>query len=165
MYIKQKNLQNINTFLRRGKVLIIYGARRVGKTTLINRYLEQIKENHLLVSGDDLTVREYLSSQSINKLKDFVGDNKLLVVDEAQYIPQIGLNLKLLIDNNPELKILATGSSSFELAKDILKIGYLQHPIFYYRYNERSLSNTKTAGRAKIKEKLDKGITGGDLIE
>jgi predicted AAA+ superfamily ATPase len=72
-----------------------------------------------LVNGDDIIVRQYLESQSIQKLKDFVGHHSLLVVDEAQYVDKIGLNLKLIVDHIPTIKIIATGSSSFDLSRDI----------------------------------------------
>ncbi|MCB0303310.1 MAG: ATP-binding protein [Calditrichaeota bacterium] len=121
-YIPQHQLENLRRYLESGKVLVLYGARRVGKTTLIQRFLETLppgSEKVLFVNGDDIVVRQFLESQSIQKLRDFVGDHTLLVVDEAQYVQQIGLNLKLLIDNLPALKIIATGSSSLNLAKDI----------------------------------------------
>lgn len=102
-----------------GKVVIIYGARRTGKTTLIQHYLESVTEKYLLVTGDDILVRQYLESQSLQTLKDFIGNHSLLVVDEAQNVRQIGHNLKLIIDNIPNIRIIATGSSSFDLARDI----------------------------------------------
>ena len=71
------------------------------------------------MNGDDIFVRQHLGSQSINKLRDFIGTNTLLVIDEAQYVEKIGLNLKLIVDHLPHIKIIATGSSSFSLAKDI----------------------------------------------
>ncbi|MDZ7363672.1 MAG: ATP-binding protein [candidate division KSB1 bacterium] len=126
MYIPQKQIENLEHLLAPGKVLVLYGARRVGKTTLIKKFIENyLRENPseasrvLLVNGDDIVVRQFLESQSIQKLKDFVGHHALLVIDEAQYVAQIGLNLKLLVDHVPHLKIIATGSSSFDLAKDI----------------------------------------------
>lgn len=124
MYIPQKQLENLYKFLEPGKVVVIYGPRRVGKTTLINKFLEQLNQNDhhekiLMVNGDDIVARQYLESQSIEKLKDFVGGHTLLIVDEAQYIEQIGLNLKLIVDHLPQVKVIATGSSSFELARDI----------------------------------------------
>lgn len=96
--------------------MIVYGPRRVGKTTLLRHYLAQCREDALMVTGEDITVREYLESQSLTKLRAFVGDRRLLIVDEAQYIREVGLNLKMLVDHVPELKIIATGSSSFELS-------------------------------------------------
>ncbi|MCK4912778.1 MAG: ATP-binding protein [Candidatus Omnitrophica bacterium] len=119
MYIPQEQLKNLNSFLQPQKAVIIYGSRRCGKTTLLNEILKSIKEKYLLVNGEDITVQEYLSSQSIEKLKSFVGDNKLLLIDEAQKIKNIGLNIKLLLDNVDMLKIVAAGSSSFDLAQQI----------------------------------------------
>lgn len=110
---------NIKKLLRPGKAVIIYGPRRCGKTTLIYEYLKNVKDKYMLVNGEDITVHEYLSSQSIEKLKNFVGDKKLLVIDEAQKIKNIGQNLKLIIDHIKNIKIIATGSSSFGLAQNI----------------------------------------------
>ena len=118
IYIPQKQLKNLKKNIRPNKAVIIYGPRRCGKTTLLNKFLEQTKEKYLLVSGEDIGVQEYLSSQSISKLKNFVGENKLLAVDEAQKINNIGLNLKLIVDHLKNIKIIATGSSSFSLAKN-----------------------------------------------
>ncbi|MDD5287250.1 MAG: ATP-binding protein [Desulfuromonadaceae bacterium] len=119
MYIIQKHLENLKRALLPGKAVIIYGARRTGKTTLVKRFLQDIDEPYLLVSGEDITVQGYLSSQSIEKLSAFVGDNRLLVVDEAQKVPGIGINLKLIIDHIPDIRIIATGSSSFDLARAV----------------------------------------------
>lgn len=119
MYILQKQLENINKFVQPGKVIIIYGARRVGKTTLLKKYIENQVEPVLFVSGDDIIAREFLESQSIRKLRNFIGQHNLLIIDEAQYIHKIGLNLKLIVDHINHVKIITTGSSSFDLARDI----------------------------------------------
>lgn len=119
MYIPQKQLENLERLIIPGKVMVIYGPRRCGKTTLINKFLENVSEKFILVSGDDIIIQDYLSSQSISKLKSFVGDNTFLIIDEAQRIKEIGLNLKLMIDHIKNIKIIVTGSSSFDLAKDI----------------------------------------------
>lgn len=119
MYIPQRQLANLKEAVRPGKVVIIYGPRRAGKTTLLKKFIESVDDEVLFVNGDDIAARQYLESQSIEKLRDFVGNHSMLVVDEAQYIRQIGLNLKLLVDHIPSLRIIATGSSSFDLAKDI----------------------------------------------
>lgn len=122
MYIYQKQLDNLSSLIAPGRVILIYGPRRVGKTTLINRYLDEMpgaeRKKALVVTGDDIGVREYLESQSIAKLKDFVGDREILFVDEAQRIREIGLNLKLIVDNIQGIRVIATGSSSIDLARD-----------------------------------------------
>lgn len=119
VYITQKQIENLRKLLSPNKVLVIYGPRRVGKTTLLKNFLKDITEKTLFVNGDDIVVRQYLESQSIQKLRDFIGNHSLLVIDEAQYIKQIGLNLKLIVDHIPDIKVIATGSSSFDLARDI----------------------------------------------
>jgi hypothetical protein len=119
MYIPQKQLENLKKIISPNKVMVIYGPRRCGKTTLLNKFLEKFNEKYLLVNGEDITIQEYLSSQSIEKLKNFVGKNKLLAIDEAQKIKDIGLNLKLIVDHIKGIKIIATGSSTFDLFKNI----------------------------------------------
>lgn len=119
MYIPQKQIENLRKLIQPGKVMVIYGPRRVGKTTLLKKYLEGENHSVLFVNGDDIIVRQYLESQSIQTLRDFVGHHRLLVVDEAQYVEKIGLNLKLIVDHIPGIKVIVTGSSSFDLAQDV----------------------------------------------
>lgn len=119
MYIAQKQLENLRHLVVPGKVVVLYGARRTGKTTLVSEYLKTVDGPRLLVSGEDVTVRGYLSSQSIERLSAFVGETRLLVVDEAQKVPDIGLNLKLIVDHLPGVAVVATGSSSFDLARSV----------------------------------------------
>ncbi len=120
MYIPQKQLENLKSLIQPGKVIVVYGARRVGKTTLVRKFVENMdKESVLFVNGDDITARQFLESQSIENLKDFVGRHQYLIVDEAQYVRNIGLNLKLIVDHIPGIKVIATGSSSFDLAQNL----------------------------------------------
>lgn len=118
MYIHQIQLEHLKSLVIPGKVVVIHGPRRVGKTTLLKKYLEGEK-NYLFVTGEDIFVRDFLSSGSVDQLKDFIGTKELLVVDEVQYIPMIGLNLKLIVDHLPHVKVIATGSSTFDLAKQV----------------------------------------------
>lgn len=115
MYIRQHLLNTLAQTVAPNKVVIIYGPRRIGKTTLLNEFLKTAS-NYLFVSGEDIDTQHYLSSQSIEKLHAFIGHKTLLVVDEAQKIPHIGLNLKLLVDHCPGLQLIVTGSSAFDLA-------------------------------------------------
>jgi hypothetical protein len=119
MYIKQKQLDHLGRALAPGKVVVIYGARRTGKTTLLQQFLRGVEEPYLLVNGEDITVQGYLASRSIERLSAFVGSSRLLVVDEAQKVPNIGENLKLIVDHIQEMRVIATGSSSFDLARSI----------------------------------------------
>jgi predicted AAA+ superfamily ATPase len=119
MYIQQKQLGNLKNALAPGKVVVIYGARRTGKTTMLQQFLRGVEEPYLLVSGEDITVQGYLASQSIEKLSAFVGAHRLLAVDEAQKVSNIGANLKLIVDHIPEIRVIATGSSSFDLARSV----------------------------------------------
>lgn len=119
MYILQKQLKNLESLLTPNKAVIIYGPRQCGKTTLLNKFLEKSKNPYLLLNGEDIFVQEQLTSQSIEKLKNLIGNYKLLAIDEAQKIKNIGINLKLILDHITDIKIIATGSSSFELANQL----------------------------------------------
>ncbi len=99
-----------------GKVVIILGPRQAGKTTLIRDIIAKETAPFLFVSGEDRAVKAWLGSQSLETLRQNIGKNTLLVIDEAQNIPQIGLNLKLIVDHLPHVRVLATGSSSFDIA-------------------------------------------------
>jgi predicted AAA+ superfamily ATPase len=102
-----------------GKVLVLYGPRRVGKTTLMKNLLISQNSKYLLLSGDELSTKEALSSQESRRLNEVLSDNEILAVDEAQRIENIGLNLKILVDNNPDRIFLASGSASFDLANKV----------------------------------------------
>ena len=117
VYIPQAQLTRLERLVAPGKVVVVYGPRRVGKTTMVQHYVQQYNPDALVVTGEDISVREYLESQSLVKLRAFIGQRKTLIVDEAQYVRQIGLNLKLLADHVEGLRIIATGSSSFDLAQ------------------------------------------------
>ena len=99
-----------------GKVVVLLGPRQVGKTTLLRDILAKEQAPFLLVAGEDRATQTWLGSQSIETLRQNIGQYQLLVVDEAQHVPNIGLNLKLIVDHLPHVRVLATGSSSFDLS-------------------------------------------------
>jgi hypothetical protein len=99
--------------------VVLYGPRQVGKTTLANDLLVSVQMRSRFVNADELIYREALSSQNRQRLGEVLGDAELLVIDEAQRVPNIGLNLKILIDSFPKAMIVATGSASFDLANKI----------------------------------------------
>jgi len=100
----------------RPKILLLFGAGQVGKTTLARRIIRSANWKALELSGDDLYDVQALSSRDGARLRGLVSGYELLFIDEAQRIPEIGIALKLLFDTIPELRILATGSSSLDLA-------------------------------------------------
>jgi predicted AAA+ superfamily ATPase len=102
-----------------GKVVALYGPRQVGKTTLVLDLIERSPYRARYISADELLYREALASQSRQTLGELLGNAELLVIDEAQRVPNIGLNLKILVDSFPHARILATGSASFDLANKI----------------------------------------------
>lgn len=112
----QTQLQNS---LLPGKVIVLYGPRQVGKTTLAQDLRKTLTRRTRYINADELTYREALASQNRQTLDAVLADAELLIIDEAQRVPDIGLNLKILIDNHPDVTILATGSASFDLANKI----------------------------------------------
>jgi uncharacterized protein len=104
--------------LQPNKVVILSGARRVGKTMLVKEILANVNEPILMLNGDDIHVHDKLSIRSIENYKQILGTYKLLYIDEAQKIPEIGLKLKLMIDEIEGLRIIISGSSSFDIHKN-----------------------------------------------
>lgn len=116
MFIPRSLASEIKEKLQLGnKAIILYGARQVGKTTLVKKVLEDLPCKILSINADEQKYIDILSSKDFAKLKSLVAGYNLLFIDEAQRIPDIGVNLKILIDQIPDLKIIATGSSSFDL--------------------------------------------------
>ncbi len=123
--MKQKNVikrtlqESITTRLFKGKVIIVLGARQVGKTTLIENILSDQDAPAIELNGDEADVRELLADTTSTRLQTIVGRNKLVFIDEAQRINNIGLTLKLFADKLKDVQVIATGSSSFELGSKI----------------------------------------------
>jgi uncharacterized protein len=107
---------NLDKLVRPGKVLVIYGARRVGKTTLLNQFLSKCTLKFKLDSGDNIRTQQVLGSQDFQQILEYVSGYELLAIDEAQQISNIGMGLKIIVDQIPGMMVIATGSSSFDLA-------------------------------------------------
>jgi predicted AAA+ superfamily ATPase len=108
----------IQSKLKTGKAIILMGARQVGKTTLLKKLFEDDRDV-LWLNGDEKDVQDLFLHSSSTRLKVFFGKNKIVIIDEAQRIQEIGLRMKLITDQIPEVQLVATGSSSFELANQI----------------------------------------------
>ncbi|MCK5137772.1 MAG: ATP-binding protein [Bacteroidales bacterium] len=117
--ITRKILPVLLRKLSPGFAVGLFGARRTGKTVLMNQVIQETAGKHLVVSGEDFDVQEILSSQKLSLLKSFTAGYTHLFIDEAQIIPRIGNNLKLIVDNIPGIALFFTGSSSFELYNQI----------------------------------------------
>ena len=109
---------NILKKLKPNKVVLVFGARRVGKTLLVKEILAKVNEPVLILNGEDINVHDKLAIRSVENYKQILGTYKLLYIDEAQKIPEIGEKLKLMIDEIDGLKIIISGSSSFDIHKD-----------------------------------------------
>ncbi|WP_239540955.1 ATP-binding protein [Cryomorpha ignava] len=106
--------------VRPGKVLILLGARRVGKSELIKAYLKDKDEStFLLLSGEDQQTVEVLQERSVVNYARLIGDRKMLIIDEAQKVDEIGLKLKVMVDHFPDVAFIATGSSVFDLTNKL----------------------------------------------
>jgi len=109
----------LNNYLKPNKVLVIYGPRRVGKTTLLQNFLKQTELKFKLDSGDNIRTQQILSTGDFNRILAYYEGYELIAIDEAQNISNIGKALKIIVDQIPGIKVIATGSSSFELAGQV----------------------------------------------
>ncbi len=133
--IQRKIQPEIEQWLFKGKAIIIYGARQVGKTTLVKSLIREMKQTSLYLNCDEPDVRDSLTNKTSTQLIETIGNNKIVVIDEAQRVTNIGITLKLLVDNFPNLQVIATGSSSFDLANNVKepltgrKIEFVLYPL------------------------------------
>ena len=109
---------NIQPLLLSEKAIIIIGARQVGKSTLLNQMLGQ-RNDVMWLNGDEPDIQQLFEQMTSTRIRAILGSNRILVIDEAQRIPDIGLRLKLITDQIPNVQVIATGSSSFELANKL----------------------------------------------
>ncbi len=116
--IERTILKNITERIGAGKAVILMGARQVGKTTSL-KSLFSSEDEMMWLNGDDPDVRELLENISSSRLKTIIGNKKVIIIDEAQRIEDIGLKLKLITDNIKDVQVVATGSSSFDLANNV----------------------------------------------
>jgi len=149
--------EKLSEHLRPGKVLVISGPRQVGKTTLVRRHLESTQARSLYVTGDDVRMQEAWGSMRLDRLEELIEGYDVVVIDEAQRIPNIGLSLKLLVDAGVHTQLIATGSSSFQLA------GQLGEPLtgrkvslHMYPISQLELRELRSRGemRARMEEHL-----------
>lgn len=121
MVIKRAIQPQIQNKMFGGKAIIIYGARQVGKTTLIKEIQKEYLNESIYFNCDEPDIRDSFTDVTSTELKIVIGDKKIVFIDEAQRVRNIGLTLKLLVDNYPQIQVVATGSSSFDLSNKIVE--------------------------------------------
>ena len=117
--IIRKIQKTIESKLFKGKIIIITGARQVGKTTLLKMIAENYNKDKIYLNCDEPDIRSILTEATSTKLKEVVGKNKLVLIDEAQRVKNIGITLKLFADQLSDYQVIATGSSALELSNEI----------------------------------------------
>lgn len=133
--IKRKLEEVIANQLFKGKAIILVGSRQVGKTTLLRELIRQSDKQVLSLNCDEPEAQTMLTNTNVAKLQTIIGNNELVVIDEAQKVDNIGLTLKLIVDNMPDVQVIATGSSAFELRNSLnepltgRKFEYQMYPV------------------------------------
>ena len=156
MMITRSIETEIQNELGKGKAIVILGARQVGKTTLLKEMFKE-REQILFLNGDESDVRAMLEHPTSTALKAIIGDKKTLIIDEAQRITDIGLKLKIIIDNIPDVQVIATGSSSFELANKInepLTGRKWEHKMFPLSFTELVRNNGLLEEKRMLRHRL-----------
>jgi len=159
-----KRYYNLEKLVKPNKVLIIYGPRRVGKTTLLNDFLSRTKLKYKLDSGDNIRVQQILGSQNFSRIKEYAAGYQLIAIDEAQQISNIGMGLKILVDQIPNLRIIATGSSSFDLAQKVGEpLTGRKKTLILFPFSQVEL--LEKYNRYEIREKLEDFLIFGSYPE
>lgn len=139
------------------KVIVISGARRVGKTFLIKKILQECNFEYLFLNGEDLNTHLLLSKRSVENYRQVLGSRKLLVIDEAQKVPEIGEILKLMVDEIEGLHIIVSGSSALDLFNQTgepltgRKYSYTLFPFCEAEYDN---AENKVSKPDKLKQRL-----------
>src|SRR4030043_12340 len=141
------------SIVQKGKVLVLYGARRVGKTSVADKFLKSLDRKIFAGTGDDIDLRSILSSENKTIISTSFKGYEVVFIDEAQRIPNIGWGLKLLVDSNPEISVIASSSSSFELLN---KVGepLTGRQILYTLYPVSMMELADFKGRLHVKQNL-----------
>ena len=113
--IRRKLQDVIEQHLFKGKAIIVIGARQVGKSTMFRMILKERNESALTLNCDEPEVKEMLANANLRELQLLIGQNKIMFIDEAQRVSDIGITLKIIIENFSDVQLMVTGSSSLEL--------------------------------------------------
>ena len=162
--IKRELEDKLLEALQPAKVLLLLGARRIGKTVLLQQIIERLDEPYLLLNGEDLAEAEVLTRRSEVNYRAILGETRLLIIDEAQKIPEIGKILKLMVDTLPGLKVIATGSSSFDMANATGEpLTGRKKTFYFFPLSKAELRQTESA--IKKPERLRQRLVYGNYPE
>lgn len=156
--------KSIKNDLFKGKTIIVYGARQVGKTTLVESILKDFGNKGRYLNCEILSVEKNLSEAEPEKLKAFLGNYKVVVLDEAQNIPGIGKLLKLITDTLKDIQVIATGSSSFDIANKTSE-SMTGRVIHHTLYPLSSLEIIANSDRVNFDSKLESLLRFGSYPE
>jgi uncharacterized protein len=143
--------------LFKGKVITLIGARQTGKTTLLKKILQEHIDDAIWLNADEFDVKARFEKPTSTALKSLIGSHKLVIIDEAQQISDIGLALKLLVDTYPEIQVIATGSSAFELqnkTNEPLTGRKFEFNLFPFSYGELVSHHTELIEKRLLKHRL-----------
>ena len=150
--------------LHPGKVLLLTGARQVGKTTLLRDFLNKTPLKYKLDSGDNIRIQDLLGSRDFERILPYAEGYELIAIDEAQNIPNIGMALKILVDERPDLQIIATGSASFELTRQVGEpLTGRKKTCHLFPVSQMEMS--KSLNRHELKERLETFLIYGAYPE
>lgn len=152
--------KTIESRLFAGKAIIVIGARQVGKSTLSKLILEKQDYKALQLNCDEPEVRDMLSNINTAELRLLIADNRIVVIDEAQRVENIGMTLKLITDNFPDVQLLVTGSSSFEL-QDKLNEPLTGRKYEYHLYPISTAELMASNGLLGVKQTLEQRLVYG----
>lgn len=148
----------------KGKVIVLLGARQVGKTTLLKNVIKEQFTEVLYLNCDEPQTVSILSNRNLRELQLLVGENKFIVIDEAQKVDNIGLTLKLIVDNILGVQVIATGSSAFEL-RNRLNEPLTGRKFEYYMYPISTNEIYKSTGYLDVKRLLESRLIFGSYPE
>jgi len=119
MLILNRHIENrFKKAIQPNKVIVLLGPRRVGKTVLLEKIISEIDKPYLLLNGEDILTAQALQRRSVIHYEKLLEGKKLLIIDEAQKVPEIGKILKLIVDSIKGIEIIVTGSSAFDIARN-----------------------------------------------
>lgn len=150
----------IESRLHKGKAIIVIGARQVGKSTLLKHITSKCNEPVLMLNCDEPDIKEMLTNTNSTELRMLIGGNKIVLIDEAQRVPNIGLTLKLITDNMPDVQLLVTGSSAFEIQNNNNE-PLTGRKFEYHLYPISTSELVSTGGLLHVKQTLESRLIYG----